>query len=121
MPGAKVIIKYKEEKVIVDAFYEQYQHYFADKAKINLKNYLTPTEYRLLGFLWENRGKIVLKEVIMERVLADFAGVSDESLKWHLKNLRKKLRDLGYENIILCHKGYGYSFNKETLFNFEFD
>lgn len=113
MADDKVIIKYKLPKVPEVTFYEQYGHYL-ETPTVDLKNNLTATEYRLLLLLWQNRGQVVTKEIIFERVFQDTIGVSEESLKWHLKNLRRKLKVLGFGEIIHCHKGIGYQIKKEV-------
>ncbi|GAV23002.1 helix-turn-helix domain-containing protein [Carboxydothermus pertinax] len=100
-------------------FYEQYQRYL-ETPILDLKSQLTATEYRLFFLLWQNRGQIVTKEIILERIFQDPVGVSEESLKWHLKNLRRKLKMLGLGDIIHCHKGLGYQIKKEVNLNFPF-
>ena len=112
MTDDRVIINYKRKRTPEIIFYEQYSQYLAESAT-DLKKELTATEYRLLLLLWQNRGQIVTKEIILARIFQDTAGVSGDCLKWHLKNLRKKLKALGIGDIIKCHKGIGYQIKKE--------
>jgi two-component system OmpR family response regulator len=52
---------------------------------------LTPTEFRLLAYFVEGRGRTVSREQIIENVFGyDFSGY-DRTVDTHVSNLRKKL------------------------------
>lgn len=68
------------------------------------------TEYRLLHYLMENRGQILLKEQILEHVW-DHAGsfVDENTLQVAIRRLRRKLHDDGAEaRYIKTVRGMGY-------------
>lgn len=65
---------------------------------------LAPKEFELLKLLAENRGKIVSKELVNERLWSYDEEPSEMSLRTHLKNLRKII---GYDAIETL-RGVGY-------------
>ncbi|MEI6650291.1 MAG: response regulator transcription factor [Candidatus Moraniibacteriota bacterium] len=54
---------------------------------------LTPNEFRIFRTLYENRGKVVSRESLMERTLGNFDYLSDRTLDTHVRNLRHKLEE----------------------------
>ena len=66
---------------------------------------LTALEYRILLMLIQNRGKVVTREIIMEKIW-DIAGnyVNDNTLTVYIKRIRKKLDT----DMIKTVKGVGY-------------
>jgi len=54
---------------------------------------LTPTEFRLMSYLAQQRGSIVSSEELLEKVWEFFPGTgSSELVRSHVRNLRSKLR-----------------------------
>ena len=54
---------------------------------------LTPTEFRLMHYLLQQRGNIVSAEELLEKVWEFFPGTgSSELVRSHIRNLRSKLR-----------------------------
>ena len=74
--------------------------------------HLTSTEYKLLLYLMENRGRVVTKAMILER-LWDMEGsfVDENTLRVNIKRLRQKLNDEKQEYIVTVF-GMGYSFGE---------
>ncbi len=71
---------------------------------------LTKTEYAILKLLMQNRGRAIAKSVILERISLDTPDCTDSSLKQHVSNLRKKLRDAGAGDVIEAVWGIGFKF-----------
>lgn len=71
---------------------------------------LTKTEYAILKLLMQNPGQAIAKSVILDRISADTPDCTDSSLKQHVSNLRKKLRDVGSPDCIEAVWGIGFKF-----------
>ena len=67
---------------------------------------LTALEYKILVYLFQNKGKTVSREKILEQIW-DLAGniVNDNTLTVYIKRIRQKLQD---EDVIKTVKGIGY-------------
>jgi len=69
---------------------------------------LTKNEAQILALLLKNRGKPVSRERIMRSLWKDASFIDDNTLTVNITRLRKKLRDLGLENVIETKKNLGY-------------
>jgi two-component system response regulator protein BraR/BceR len=69
---------------------------------------LTKNEYRILRLLMENRGRIVPRETIMERLWQSDSYIDDNTLTVNVTRLRRKLQDAGLADFIATKKGAGY-------------
>lgn len=69
---------------------------------------LTRTEYAILKLLMRNRGQVIAKSVILDRIAEDTPDCTESSLKQHMSNLRKKLRDAGGREYIEAVWGIGF-------------
>ncbi len=69
---------------------------------------LTRTEYAILRLLMQNPSQVVTKSLLVERVAADTPDCTESSLKTHMSNLRKKLRDAGAGDPIEAVWGIGF-------------
>ena len=69
---------------------------------------LTKNEYRVLLTLMENRGKVVSRERLMERLWETDSFVDDNTLTVNVNRLRKKLADAGLSDFISTKFGVGY-------------
>ena len=74
--------------------------------------HLTSTEYKLLLYLMENRGRVVTKAMLLEQ-LWDIDGnfVDDNTVRVNIKRLRQKLNDEKQEYIVTVF-GMGYTFGE---------
>lgn len=74
--------------------------------------HLTATEYKLLCYLMENKGRVVTKAMILEQ-LWDLDGnfVDDNTVRVNIKRLRRKLNDEKQEYIVTIF-GLGYTFGE---------
>jgi len=70
--------------------------------------HLTRTEYAVLKLLMQNPGQVVTKSQLLERVSEDTPDCVESSLKVHISNLRKKLRDAGAGECIESVWGIGF-------------
>lgn len=69
---------------------------------------LRPREFKLLEILLNNRGQIIPREILQERVWGINNDVTENNLDVHIRLLRKKIMDLADENIIHTARGVGY-------------
>lgn len=75
--------------------------------------YLTKTEYAILKFLMLHSGQTVAKTVILERISEETLDCTESSLKQHISNLRKKLRDAGGKEYINAVWGIGFRLSED--------
>ena len=69
---------------------------------------LTRNEFRILEMLLENRGRIVSREALMERLWSTDSFLDENSLSVNVNRLRKKLEEVGLFDAIRTRKGEGY-------------
>lgn len=69
---------------------------------------LTRTEYAILKLLMQNPGQVVAKLTILERISADTPDCTEDSLKIHIHNLRRKLKSLTGTDYISAVWGIGF-------------
>lgn len=86
-----------------------------DKCLVYLNNqeiHLTVTEYKLLAYLMQNKGTVVPKTTLQEK-LWDIDGnfIDDNTIRVNIKRLRQKLHDDKQEYIITVF-GMGYTFGE---------
>jgi two-component system, OmpR family, response regulator BaeR len=70
---------------------------------------LTPVEFRLLGKLSSQPGRVFSREQLIGALYADHRVVSDRTVDSHVKNLRRKLIEVGIDPIAAVY-GVGYRF-----------
>ena len=69
---------------------------------------LTKNEYRILLCLLENKGKVVSREKLMERLWKTESFIDENTLTVNVNRLRKKLDAAGLDNFISTRFGVGY-------------
>lgn len=69
---------------------------------------LTKNEMRILQELLENKGKIVTRDRLMERLWESDSFIDDNTLTVNIARLRKKLEETGIKDMIKTRKGIGY-------------
>ncbi len=67
---------------------------------------LTSTEFNLLRFLAQHRGKVFTRNQLLDNVWKDEAFVTDRTVDVHIRSLRKKLADAA--DLIETVRGVGY-------------
>ena len=86
-------------------------HLAADAREVQVDGkpvHLTKTEFAILHLLMRHPGQALAKSVILERISADTPDCTESSLKIHVSNLRKKLRDAGAGDVIEAVWGIGF-------------
>lgn len=71
---------------------------------------LTRTEYAILKYLMINQGQAISKARLLDRISADTPDCTEESLKIHISNLRKKLKTATDREYIKTVYGIGFIF-----------
>lgn len=74
---------------------------------------LTRTEYAILKILLQNQTQVVAKSQLLDRISEDTPDCTENSLKTHISNLRKKLRDAGGKDYIEAIWGIGFKLKTE--------
>lgn len=69
---------------------------------------LTKNEYRILLTLMEQKGKVVSRETLMQRLWESDSFVDENTLTVNVTRLRKKLDGAGLADFITTKKGMGY-------------
>lgn len=69
---------------------------------------LSKNEYRILHCLMENKGKVVSREKLMERLWETDSFVDENTLTVNVNRLRKKLDAAGLQGFIATKFGVGY-------------
>ena len=73
---------------------------------------LTRTEFALLRLLMENPSQVLTKSQLLERLCEDTPDCVESSLKVHISNLRRKLREAGAGDCIEAVWGIGFKLAK---------
>lgn len=74
---------------------------------------LTRNELRTLELLFQNKGEYVSREDIMVRLWEDESFIDDNTLAVTITRLRKKLKQIGLEQLVGTKKGMGYCVREE--------
>ncbi len=74
---------------------------------------LTKTEYAILKTLLQNKPHVVTKSVLLDRICAETPDCTENSLKIHVSNLRKKLREANGKDHIESVWGIGFILKSE--------
>lgn len=69
---------------------------------------LTPREFQLLDLLMQNKGQVLPREVMLDRVWGYDADVTSNAIDAYIKLLRKKLDVPGEKTMIQSVRGVGY-------------
>ena len=75
---------------------------------------LTRTEYAILKLLMQNAGQVIAKSVMLDKINHDTPDCTESSLKQHISNLRKKLRDSSGIDYIESVWGIGFMLSKKS-------
>lgn len=72
---------------------------------------LSPREFQLVDFLIQNKGQVLPREIILERVWGFDSDVAMKTIDATVKLLRKKLDLLGKQDLLQSIRGVGYKFD----------
>ncbi len=74
---------------------------------------LTRTEFVILKLLMQNPGQVITKSILLERISEDTPDCTESSLKVHVSNLRRKLKNVCGKDYIEAVWGIGYRLETE--------
>lgn len=74
---------------------------------------LTRKEYQILVYLSLNRGRVVPKEELENHLWDEHASLWSDTLRTHVKNLRKKIEGDGRMELIKTLRGIGYEIDAD--------
>lgn len=72
------------------------------------KTELTRNELKILQTLLENKGKIVTRDMLMTKIWESDDYIDENTLSVNVNRLRKKLAEMGLNDLITTKKGMGY-------------
>lgn len=75
---------------------------------------LTRTEYSILKLLMNNPNQVISKSAILENIFIDTPDCTEDSLKIHVHNLRKKLNDKTNKDYIKSIWGIGFMISDKS-------
>lgn len=75
---------------------------------------LTPTEFSLLEYLMKNSGRVLTREMILNRVWSYENNVETRAVDVYIGYLRKKIDAPFKKKLIKSVRGFGYLLQKET-------
>lgn len=75
---------------------------------------LTRTEYAILKLLMQNSEQVVAKLTILEKINEDTPDCTEDSLKIHVHNLRKKLKTVSGKDYISAVWGIGFMLHEKS-------
>lgn len=76
---------------------------------------LTKTEFAIAKLLMQNPRQVIAKSVMLDRISLDTPDCTESSLKQHVSNLRRKLREAGGEDYIESVWGIGFKLKEGKL------
>ena len=74
---------------------------------------LPRTEYAILKLLMQNPSQVVSKSQLLDRISEDTPDCTESSLKTHISNLRKKLREVSGKEYVEAVWGIGFKMKTE--------
>lgn len=74
---------------------------------------LTRTECAILKLLMNNPAQVITKSLLLERISEDTPDCTESSLKMHISNLRRKLRQVNGKDYIEAVWGIGFKLRME--------
>jgi DNA-binding response OmpR family regulator len=74
---------------------------------------LTRTEYAILKMLLQNPNQVATKSLLLDRIAQDTPDCTESSLKMHVSNLRKKLKEINDKDYIEAVWGIGFKLKNQ--------
>lgn len=69
---------------------------------------LSPREFQLLDLLMQNKGQVLPREIILERIWGCESEVAPKTIDATVKLIRKKLHSFGKQDLLQSIRGVGY-------------
>lgn len=115
---ARIAVQFRKascsEETTVLTFEDLSLHMDTHEAEIDGKEIrLTRTEFAILKLLMRNPAQVITKSLLLERISEDTPDCTENSLKMHISNLRKKLRDIGGKDYVASVWGIGFQMKAE--------
>lgn len=115
---ARIAVQFRKasgsEETTVLTFEDLSLHMDTHEAEIDGKEIrLTRTEFAILKLLMRNPAQVITKSLLLERIGEDTPDCTENSLKMHINNLRKKLRDIGGKDYVASVWGIGFQMKAE--------
>ena len=115
---ARIAVQFRKascsEETTVLIFEDLSLHMDTHEAEIDGKEIrLTRTEFAILKLLMRNPAQVITKSLLLERIGEDTPDCTENSLKMHISNLRKKLRDIGGKDYVASVWGIGFQMKAE--------
>ena len=76
---------------------------------------LTRTEYAIIKLLIQNPAQVIAKHIMLEEIARDTPDCTESSLKVHISNLRRKLREAGGNESIETVWGIGFKLKAKII------
>jgi two-component system phosphate regulon response regulator PhoB len=73
---------------------------------------LAPTEFRLIAFLLENRGRVFSRDELLRRAWPRTVKAGHRTVDVHVRRLRGHLEPFGVDELIQTVRGFGYRFGE---------
>jgi len=73
---------------------------------------LAPTEFRLMAFLLENRGRVFGRDELLRRAWPRGIKAGHRTVDVHVRRLREHLEPFGLDELIQTVRGFGYRFGE---------
>lgn len=73
---------------------------------------LSPREFQLLDLLVQNKGQVISREVILDRIWGIDSDVAPKTVDATVKLIRKKLKTIQKEHLLQSIRGVGYKFEQ---------
>jgi len=74
---------------------------------------LAPTEFRLMAFLLEHRGRVFSRKELLSRAWSSNVRAGYRTVDVHVRRLRQQLEPFGCEHMIQTVRGFGYRLRAE--------
>jgi two-component system, OmpR family, phosphate regulon response regulator PhoB len=75
---------------------------------------LAPTEFRLMAFFLENRGRMFAREELLRRAWPHAVKAGNRTVDVHVRRLREHLEPFGLDALIQTVRGFGYRFGEPS-------
>lgn len=115
---ARVAVQLRRGKPVPAAGLLRFQEIELDTGKRNVRVSgvsvkLTKTEYAVLKLLMRNPSQVMTRSVLLDEISGDSPDGVESSLKVHVSNLRRKLREAGGKDYIESVWGIGFKMREE--------
>lgn len=116
---ARILVQLRKNEKSAEKSLLTYREIMLDTDKHTLfangkEQKLTRTEYAILKLLMQNPEQVVAKLTILDRISLDTPDCTEDSLKSHVYNLRKKLKALTGKEYISSVWGIGFMLTEKS-------